>query len=204
MKPATLRRRGRPRTFDRERALDQAMLLFWRRGYEATSIADLTAELGINPPSLYAAFGDKETLFREAAQRYQAGSDAATARVYAECPTARAAVARLLTSTANGMTRPGRPGACMLVIAAGACVAASPALLAELSRLRTRSRRQMQERFKQAVEEGELPAGTNVASLARFYATVIHGMSTQRVDGATRSELLATAELAMAAWPGHS
>lgn len=202
MKPAVARRRGRPRAFDREQALDRAMLLFWRRGYEATSISDLTAELGINPPSLYAAFGDKEALFEEAAQRYQAGSDAATARVYAEAATARAAVERLLTGAASGMTRPGMPGACMLVIAAGSCVAASPALLCELTRLRTRARRQMQRRLKQAVEEGELPPVTDVASLARFYATVIHGMSTQRVDGATKRELLATAEMAMRAWPG--
>lgn len=198
------RKRGRPRAFDREAALDSAMRLFWRRGFEATSIGDLTAELGINPPSLYAAFGDKEQLFREAAQRYQARMDAGTVKVLAMEPTVRGAVEKLLLASADGMTRPGEPGACMLVIATGACVAASPALLAELTQLRTRTRSRIQVRMEQAVTEGELPADCDVDGLAMFYSTVIHGMSTQRVDGATRKDLRAVVAAAMRAWPDSS
>jgi AcrR family transcriptional regulator len=177
------------------------MRLFWRQGFEATSISDLTAELGINPPSLYAAFGDKEQLFREAAQQYQQGADQAAMVVYAEAPTARAAVMKLLEMATMGLTRPGQPNGCMLVTAAGSCSAASPALQAELVQLRAVSRRRMQARLKRAVEEGELPAETDAAALARFYSTIIQGMTTQRVDGATRKELQATAQMAMRAWP---
>jgi AcrR family transcriptional regulator len=198
------RKRGRPRAFDREAALDSAMRLFWRRGFEATSIGDLTRELGINPPSLYAAFGDKEQLFREAAQRYQARMDAGTVKVLATEPTARSAVEKLLLASADGMTRPGEPGACMLVIATGACVAASPALLAELTQLRTRTRARLQTRIRQAVQEGELPAQADAEELALLYSTIIHGMSTQRVDGATRKELRAVVAAAMRAWPCSS
>ena len=195
------RPRGRPRTFDRARALDLAMRLFWRQGFETTSISDLTAELGINPPSLYAAFGDKEQLFREAAQRYQEEADRAAMAVYQAAPTARAAVLKLLAAATLGLTRPGQPNGCMLVTAAGSCSAASPALQAELGQLRAVSRRRMQARLKRAIGEGELPAGTDAAALARFYTTIIQGMTTQRIDGATRKELQATAEMAMRAWP---
>jgi AcrR family transcriptional regulator len=195
------RKRGRPRAFDRDLALDRAMMLFWRQGFESTSISDLTSALGINPPSLYAAFGDKERLFREAAQRYQEASDRATERVMAEAATAREAIERLLIGAASGMSKPGQPGACMLVIAAGSCIAASPALLEELSQLRDRARRAMQRRVERAIEEKELGAEVDPAALARFYATVVQGMSTQRVDGATKKELLATVAMAMRAWP---
>lgn len=177
------------------------MVLFWRKGYESTSISDLTTALGINPPSLYAAFGDKEQLFREAAQRYQETTDRATERVLAEAPTAREGIERLLAGAASGMSKPGQPGACMLVLAAGSCITASPALLQELSRLRQRSQQAMERRIEMAVRSGEIAPGTDAAALARFYATVLQGMSTQRVDGATRKELLATVDVAMRAWP---
>src|SRR4051812_42357533 len=109
------RARGRPRSFDRDAALQRAMEVFWRHGYEATSLADLTAAMGINPPSLYAAFGDKKRLFLEAIERYRCASGAA--RCFAQEPTARDGMRRLLAELAVEATRPGRPAGCMIVLA---------------------------------------------------------------------------------------
>src|SRR5581483_8596039 len=114
---APARPRGRPRAFDREAALDRAMFLFWRRGYEATSVSDLTGEMGITPPSLYAAFGDKKQLFLEAVDRYQAGPGSFAQRALAE-PTAEAAMRRLLMDTVDSFCNPKLPRGCMVVLSA--------------------------------------------------------------------------------------
>lgn len=195
------RTRGRPRSFDRDAALERAMLLFWRRGYEATSISELTAEMGITPPSLYAAFGDKQRLFREAVQRYLAQSGPCSAQVFAEEPTARAAIERLLRSAAEELTRRDRPSGCMVVTAATNCCPESADIQADLAALRAQSAERLQARIARAVTEGELPAGTDAAGLATFYTTVIQGMTVQARDGASRDALLAAAAAALRAWP---
>lgn len=195
------RTRGRPRSFDRDVALERAMLLFWRRGFEATSISDLTAEMGITPPSLYAAFGDKERLFLEAVQRYLDQSSGCSDQIFAEEATARGAIDRLLRSAAEGLTRTDRPSGCMIVTAATNCCPESAGIQAGLARHRAEAAERLRARIAQGVADGELTADTDVAGLATFYTTVIQGMTVQARDGAARETLLAAAAAAMRAWP---
>jgi len=192
---------GRPRSFDREQALERAMLLFWRQGYEATSVSQLTQAIGINPPSLYAAFGDKHRLFSEAVQRYQDTSGTVMTRALAGARTAREAIGRLLRDLAAEYTRPDRPRGCMVITAAVNCGPASEDVKSELRALREASRQAIQDRIAADVRAGLLPPTVDTAALAAFYASVIQGMSTQAVDGADRPTLEHIADLAMAAWP---
>jgi AcrR family transcriptional regulator len=191
--------RGRPRSFDRAAALRRAMELFWAKGYDATSMSDLTAAMGINSPSLYAAFGCKEALFEEAVALY--GESEGTEIWNAlEAPTAREAIGRFLRATAESYTRPGKPAGCLIVL--GALHADKGSERASLA-LRSRRRENvtdLRERLERAVAEGELPAGVDCQAVASFYATVQHGMSIQARDGASRDELLAVADCGMAAW----
>jgi AcrR family transcriptional regulator len=198
-KPA--RARGRPRSFDREVALDRAMQVFWRQGYEATSINDLTKAMDINPPSLYAAFGDKEKLFLEAVERYGCGPGGAGNDILCGEPTARGAVERLLEKAAHEFTNRSHPPGCMMVAAATTCTAASDHLQSSLADRRASSEAALRARIERGIEEGELPAGVDARALARFYVTVLQGMSLQARDGASRKSLLATAAAAMRAWP---
>jgi AcrR family transcriptional regulator len=192
--------RGRPRSFDRDKALERAMLVFWRQGYEATSLNDLTRAMRINPPSLYAAFGDKEHLYLEALERYQQSRLESVAKWFGEEPTAKAAIARLLTEAAALLVRSGAPRGSMLVLSALNCSAAS--LQSELAQRRASGRAILKARIDRGVREGELPPGTDTAALSDFYITVFQGMSVQARDGATRKRLLATAKTALRAWPG--
>jgi TetR/AcrR family transcriptional regulator, copper-responsive repressor len=193
------RPRGRPRSFDRDAALERAMEVFWKHGFEGASLSDLTEAMGINPPSLYAAFGDKEHLFLEAVERYQEKRGAACP--YADAPTARDAVERLLTYTASEFSRPCNPRGCLMVMAATTSSTSSPQLQAALAERRAASRARLKARIDRGVREGELPRGTNTATLADFYATILSGMSLQARDGASRRRLMATVESAMRAWP---
>lgn len=190
---------GRPRSFDRDKALERAMHLFWRQGYEATSVHDLTRAMGINPPSLYAAFGDKQKLYLEALERYQRARRASLATWFEQEPTAKAAVGRLLREAARELARAGMPRGSMLVLSATSCAAAP--LQSELAQRRTGVRALLKARIDRGLREGELPRKTDSAALADFYTTVFQGMSIQAHDGATRRRLLATAEAAMRAWP---
>jgi TetR/AcrR family transcriptional regulator, copper-responsive repressor len=150
--------RGRPRSFDRDRALERAMHVFWRQGYEGTSVSDLTRAMGINPPSLYAAFGDKEQLYLEALGRYQERRLKLVAQWFEEEPTAKAAVRRLLTEAACRLARSGAPRGSMLVLSATQCSAAS--LQPELAERRANMRAILKARIDRGVREGELPRGT--------------------------------------------
>jgi AcrR family transcriptional regulator len=194
------RARGRPRSFDREEALERAMEVFWRQGYEATSIGDLTAAMGINPPSLYAAFGDKERLFLEAVERYECRPGFG-ASVLCEEPTARGAIERLLEESARELTRRGHPRGCMVVTAATNCSIGSAHLQAALAKRRAASEAYVKARIERGIRDGEVPPTTDAGALAKFYTTVIQGMTIQARDGATRKRLLAVGEAAMRAWP---
>jgi AcrR family transcriptional regulator len=193
------RQRGRPRSFDREAALGRAMQVFWRQGYEATSVSDLTRAMRINPPSLYAAFGDKEQLYLEAMQRYEQGRRETVTRLFDSAPTAKQAVEQLLIEAANGMAQSGSPRGCMLVLASVSCTEAS--VQSELAGQRAAMKSILKARLARGVREGELPRGTDIAALADFYSTVFKGMALQARDGASRRSLLASAEAAMRAWP---
>ncbi|MFI0351466.1 TetR/AcrR family transcriptional regulator [Actinomadura sp. 9N407] len=197
----TAKQRGRPRSFDREEALEQAMLLFWTHGYEATSVAELTRAMGIGAPSLYAAFGDKRTLFEEAVDRNRARYGVFAVRAMAEEPTAKRAVAQMLREAATAYTVPGLPRGCLVITAATNCAPGSAEVEEYLRGLRNDNVRAVQRRIEDDVASGVLPAGTDPRALARFSGAVLQGLSQQARDGATREELEAIAEMAMCAWP---
>jgi AcrR family transcriptional regulator len=190
--------RGRPRSFDRELALRQAIELFWEQGYDGTSIADLTQAMGIAAPSLYAAFGSKEDLFREAVERYAV--DSPTDRALAREPTARAAVAAMLHDNADDYTDPATPLGCMLVLGAPVGTPAQSGVRERLAEERRAALDRLQARLDRGIAEGDVPAGTDTAALARFYSTVLDGMSIKARDGASNAELHVVADAALAAW----
>jgi AcrR family transcriptional regulator len=192
---------GRPREFDPDEALDRALDVFWRKGYEGTTIPDLTEAMGINRPSLYAAFGNKEALFRKAVERYAAGPAAYVREALGE-PTARAVAERLLGGAVGLLTGPANPRGCLVVHGALACGEAVESVRRELAAKRLAVETAVRERFERAVADGDLPADTDAADLARYVATVIHGMSVQATGGASREELLRVVEMALRAWPG--
>jgi AcrR family transcriptional regulator len=194
--PAPAKPRGRPLSFDREAVLDKAMHVFWEHGYEAASIADLTAAMGITPPSLYTAFGDKEHLFLEAIEAYGKGPGGFGARALAEEPTARRGVQRLLEEAADELTRDCHPLGCMMV-----CSVAAKHVQAALAKRRAVGVDAMQARIQRGIDEGELPAQADAGALANFYAMVYQGMSMQAKDGASKRALLASVTLAMRSWP---
>jgi AcrR family transcriptional regulator len=179
---------ARPRSFDRDAALACALEAFWRHGYDQTSISDLTAAMGISPPSLYAAFGDKQTLFDEAVERYQSDPTNFIAGALAE-PTAQRAAERLLHGAADEYTRGDQPHGCMVL--------SEP----KLAEHRALSLRAVVDRLQRGVDDGELPSGTDAAALARYLQSVMSGMSAAARDGASAAELHTTADLAVAALP---
>ena len=193
--------RGRPLSFDRDAALETAMHVFWERGYEAASIADLTSAMGITPPSLYTAFGDKEQLFLEAIERYALGYGSAGARALDEEPSARGAIERWLLEAANELTQPCHPKGCMVVMAATNCSAAAERVQDALLLRRTEAIANVGRRIQESIDGGELPPDTDARDLANFYATIYQGMSMQAKDGATHESLVATVRTAMRSWP---
>lgn len=193
--------RGRPRKFDRDLALAQATQLFWTRGYEATSIANLTQAMGINPPSLYSTFGDKRALFQEVVETYGRTFGAFTTRALEQERDTRTAFERLLREAAITYTDPLHPAGC-LIINATTNISAKDDDIAEAMRdVRNAGFRAFVERISGDIVNGKLPAHTDANTLARFYACVVQGMSHQARDGATGEELLGVAEVAMSAWP---
>jgi AcrR family transcriptional regulator len=192
---------GRARTFDLDEALDQAILVFWRLGYERATIAELTAAMGINRPSLYAAFGGKEELFRLALERYASGPEAYERRAL-ELPTAREVALALLRGGADRQTRPDRPHGCLAVLGTRTNGADSSPIGRMLIEAREVGEAEVRERFERARAEGDFPADADPAELAAFVRTVIYGLTVKAASGATRDELERVIERAMLAWPG--
>jgi AcrR family transcriptional regulator len=191
---------GRPREFDAEKALDRALRVFWRKGYEGASLPDLTKAMGINRPSLYAAFGNKEALFRKAIDRYVERS-ACHVRQALQEPTARGVVERLWQGSIDLVTNSRNPRGCFLVQSALACGNAAQSLRREMIKRRAAGEAALRERLERAVVEGDLPPHADPADLARYVVTFTHGMAIQAASGASREQLQRVAETALRAWP---
>lgn len=188
---------GRPREFDRDLALAKARDAFWERGYEGVSIADLSELLGLASARIYAAFGSKEALFREAIALYDEGKGGFATRALAEETTARMAIRRVLVEAIELYTKPGRPAGCMVVAAATNCSSEHQPIAEWLSGLRRKRTASLVDRLAQAAREGELAAGTDVQALGDFYAAFLHGLSVQARDGVGKARLLETLEVAL-------
>jgi len=192
--------KGRPRQFNTESTLDLAMRVFWKKGYEGTTLDDLTAAMGISRPSLYAAFGNKESLFLKVLDRYRE-SPASYLQRALEKPTARQVFEDLLNGAINLQTDPLNPRGCLFVQGALAASELNEPMRQELALRRTSGERAVRERFQRAVDEGDLPPDADAADLARFAATMLHGMAVQAAGGDTREELLRVAKIAISTFP---
>lgn len=191
--------RGRPRSFDREQALDQAMRVFWSKGFAGASMSDLTGAMGIASPSLYTAFGSKEGLYREAIHHYVAVHEADFWGVM-NAPTARESVEGLLRKAAEAFSTPDSPQGCMVLQTAMEGDELSPDLASSLCDLRSSNAATIARRVQRGIEEGDVAAGTDARAVADFYATVHKGLSVSAKGGASREELDSVVTSAMAAW----
>jgi AcrR family transcriptional regulator len=195
--PPTL---GRPRAFDPDMALDAALKVFWERGYEGASLADLTKAMGINKPSLYATFGDKADLFRKVVERYLSQQNLLWEQVFRE-PSARTTVERILNAVADSLTSGQKPHGCLLVQSALTCSEESECIKKELALRRADSDAMLRLRLERAQKEGEIAQGVDVAALSRYFSTILRGMSVEASGGATRQNLQNVIDLALKAWP---
>jgi AcrR family transcriptional regulator len=192
---------GRPREFDRDAALEAAMLLFWRKGFAAASMSDLCDAMGISSPSLYAAFGSKEALYLEAVEYYARTIGPPVWDKLAGGATARAGIENLLIAWTESLPKSrATPAGCMALLAAVGDEWPA-AIVRVVKKVRLEMLGTLRSRLETAVARGELPASTDIDGLSRFYLSVFQGMAVQAKDGATSAELRAVAAAAMAAWP---
>ncbi len=194
------RKTGRPLSFDRSAALQNAMLLFWRHGYESTSLAALKAAMGVTAPSIYAAFGDKKQLFLEALKLYLSGP-VTSQSIIDDAATARDAAAALLHAAATGFTGPETPPGCLLATSAISCSAEAEDVRMALAEIRHGIEAHLRSRIDCDIATKKLPSGTDAAAMAGLVMAVIQGMSTLARDGAPREHLLCVADTAMQSWP---
>lgn len=190
---------GRPRGFDLDTALDQAVEVFWRHGFEGASLDKLTRAMGINRPSLYKAFGNKEQLFRLAVARY-AEADMAYARAALRQRTAAAVARSLLHGNVEAVTRADRPAGCLTVQGGTTCAAGNEAVTRFLAASRLAGERQLAQRFARAVTEGDLPPDADAAGLARFVMVVAEGNAVHAAAGVSAQELLTATDIALSAF----
>jgi len=194
------KRTGRPRGFNDDEALDRAMHVFWRKGFEGASLNDLTAAMGIQPASLYKAFGNKRSLFEKALARYLAGPVAFVHDALNE-PTAYSVADRILRRTADFLTEGRSRRGCMTIQAALAGGVEGEPIRRKLIGLRVKEQDALRRRFERAKSEGDLPSDADAADLARFVTTLFQGMTVQAINGASREDLLRLSDTALRTWP---
>jgi TetR/AcrR family transcriptional regulator, copper-responsive repressor len=194
---APQKNRGRPPAFDKVDALDAAMRVFWQKGYEGTSLADLQAAMGLNPPSIYNAFGDKKALFEQSVDAYQQGPGCFAQKALEEEADPRAAIQRLLMEAASHFTSKKYPAGCMVVLSALNCTDDDADVRDGLSR----RRRALADAIRVRIDEANLPAGMSPALMTDIVVTLFQGMSIRARDGATRAQLEAVVDHALAVWP---
>ena len=198
------RGRGRPRTFDRLTAIQQAMKLFWDRGYEGTTFDDLIGAMNISPSSFYHEFGSKEQLYREAVDYYMSACLAFFPRTLSTHQDTRVTFEALMKESATFLTNGTSPAGCMISLA-GTHLSPDLQSVADFTKgVRKRSEQAMAKRLRKGVSDGELPPETKVKEIAGYFSAVICGMAVQARDGASRKQLLAIARLAMRGWPSTS
>jgi len=203
MKKDVIRRKtGRPLSFDREVALRQAMLLFWRHGYEATSLSDLTVAMGVTPPSIYASFGDKKSLFLAAVELYLSGP-VTSETIIEEAATAHEAAWGLLKASVIGFTGKHTPPGCLLASSAISCSIAAADVQRKLAAIRHGIEACLVKKVRRAIEAGELEPSSDAEGLAGHVMAVVQGLSTLARDGAKREQLMRVATAAMQGWPAH-
>ena len=195
-----VRKKGRPLSFDRERALHQAMLLFWRHGYESTSLNDLTTAIGVPPSSIYTVFKDKKSLFLESVALYMSGP-VTSKTIIDEAQTGYDAAWGLLQSAAVGFTGADTPAGCLLATSAISCSNAASDVQSALAAIRQEVEAQLRDKIEQSIHQGNLPNDVDAEALAAHTIAVIQGLSTLARDGAPRPKLLKIAETTMQAWP---
>jgi AcrR family transcriptional regulator len=191
---------GRPRTYDIDTALEAAMKVFWRLGYEGASLNELTKAMGINSPSLYAAFGSKEGLFKAVLDHYEARRQKSLQEMLA-APTARAVAECLLHTLVDLVTDPDEPPGCLFLQGGLSCGVATPEVPHELARRRGYLAQQLRVRLERAQAAGDLPASADPSALSRYLASVCDGIAIQAASGASREELHKVATVALNAWP---
>jgi AcrR family transcriptional regulator len=191
---------GRPRAFDTDVALERAMHVFWGKGYEGAALSDLTRAMRINRPSLYAAFGNKEQLFRKVLDRYMNGPLAFFQKALA-ARKARDVIEQIFLGAANMAGDPRTPAGCLVVQGALACGDAAGSVRKEIAARRAAAKVALRRRFQRAKREGDLPKNADPTELSHYVMTLLHGMAVQGADGASRDELFRVAQIALRAWP---
>jgi AcrR family transcriptional regulator len=194
---------GRPRTFDADAALDRAVDLFWRQGFEGTSVTELTAEMGVNKPSLYSVFGTKEQLFHKVVQRY-ADMELAYFRDALTQPTAVEVVREYLRSNAIALTQPGRPQGCLSIQGGVSSNPANSTVSQFLASSRLAGEDALAQRLDQARIDGDLPPESDPVAMARFVMVVSEGQAVHAAGGATREQLQQSADIAISAFQASS
>jgi AcrR family transcriptional regulator len=193
--------KGRPREFCVDQALAAALHVFWSKGYEGASLSDLTEAMGITRPSLYAAFGNKEALFRKALDLYEREKLAFMGEAL-EAPTSREVAERLLLGALDMQTSECEPRGCLRVISSVACGSEAESIRTEVLARRASSHRALLERFERAKSEGDLPSHVEAEGLADYLSALLQGMSIQAGAGASRKQLETLVRTGLAMWPG--
>jgi AcrR family transcriptional regulator len=194
--------KGRPREFDVDKALAAALRVFWSKGYEAASLTDLTEAMGITRPSLYAAFGNKEALFRKALDLYEREKLAYIGEAL-KAPTSREVAERLLRGALAMQTSECEPKGCMRVLTSVSCSPEAESIRTDLMARRQSSQRALCDRMRKAKQEGDLPEGTDVDGLCAYLAAVLGGMTIQAGSGASKAQLEGLVETTLRMWPGR-